>query len=215
MDASEPLALHEGLFVQDELPTLLALIARDAASLCSAERGFVVLLRVDGLDLDGALASAHGGMTREDVAHDAPHALRALGRAQAWGETDAASGRSILCAPFASVEDQRGAIVLERSRGRTPFDERSVRRAGQLASQVGIAVRVTQRLEELRARCERLASASTDPDAPRPVRKLEDLEREAILHALEATGNDKRRTADLLGISRAKVYQRLKSWGLS
>ena len=47
------------------------------------------------------------------------------------------------------------------------------------------------------------------------MRPIEDLEREAILHALKATGNDKRRAAQLLGISRAKVYQRLKIWGLT
>lgn len=215
MDASELLALNEWLFVQDELPALIALIARNAASLCSAERSFVVLLSADRLDLDGALASAHGGLSREDIAHDAPYALRAIDHGHATIETDPASGRSLLCAPFASDGNQRGVIVLERSRGNAPFDEASLRRVSQLASQVGIAVRVTQRYEELCARCEQLASTSSDPDAPRPVRKIEDLEREAILHALKATGNDKRRTADLLGISRAKVYQRLKIWGLT
>ena len=59
-------------------------------------------------------------------------------------------------------------------------------------------------------------------DQPEPVsapstlaiKPLETLEREAILQALEVTGNDKRKAADLLGISRAKVYQRLKVWGL-
>jgi serine/threonine-protein kinase PknK len=47
------------------------------------------------------------------------------------------------------------------------------------------------------------------------VRKLDELEKEAILHALETAGGDKRKAAELLGISRAKVYQRLKDWGLS
>jgi len=40
-----------------------------------------------------------------------------------------------------------------------------------------------------------------------------EVERRAILGALEHTGGDKRRAAELLGISRAKVYQRLKEWG--
>ena len=39
--------------------------------------------------------------------------------------------------------------------------------------------------------------------------------REAILHAVQAANNDKRKAAELLGISRAKVYQRLKEWGLT
>ena len=33
-----------------------------------------------------------------------------------------------------------------------------------------------------------------------------------ILDALDRTGGDKRKVAELLGISRAKVYQRLKEW---
>ena len=41
---------------------------------------------------------------------------------------------------------------------------------------------------------------------------LADLERRAILDALERTGGDKREAARLLGISRAKIYQRLKDW---
>lgn len=41
---------------------------------------------------------------------------------------------------------------------------------------------------------------------------IAELEREAIERALELTRGDKRRAAELLGISRAKVYQRLKEW---
>ncbi|MCC7012853.1 MAG: sigma 54-interacting transcriptional regulator [Planctomycetes bacterium] len=47
------------------------------------------------------------------------------------------------------------------------------------------------------------------------VKPMEQLEREAILHAVQAANNDKRKAAELLGISRAKVYQRLKEWGLT
>jgi len=47
---------------------------------------------------------------------------------------------------------------------------------------------------------------------PGRVVPLLQLEREAILRALEATGGDKREAAKLLGISRAKIYQRLKAW---
>jgi DNA-binding NtrC family response regulator len=44
---------------------------------------------------------------------------------------------------------------------------------------------------------------------------LEELERRAILRALQVAGGDKRKAAEMLGISRAKVYQRLKDWGES
>ncbi|MCK6444753.1 MAG: sigma 54-interacting transcriptional regulator [Planctomycetes bacterium] len=56
-------------------------------------------------------------------------------------------------------------------------------------------------------------------EAPRAVgasvKSLAELEREAIFHALEVAGNDKRKAAELLGISRAKIYQRLKDWGIT
>jgi DNA-binding NtrC family response regulator len=42
---------------------------------------------------------------------------------------------------------------------------------------------------------------------------LAEIERNAILRALEAAGGDKRAAAKALGISRAKIYQRLKEWG--
>ena len=41
---------------------------------------------------------------------------------------------------------------------------------------------------------------------------IAELERRAILAALERTGGDKREAAEQLGISRAKLYQRLKQW---
>jgi DNA-binding NtrC family response regulator len=54
---------------------------------------------------------------------------------------------------------------------------------------------------------------SATASAPGAVRTLAELEREAIERALRETGGDKRRAAELLGISRAKIYQRLKEWG--
>ncbi|MCE9592618.1 MAG: sigma 54-interacting transcriptional regulator [Planctomycetes bacterium] len=60
---------------------------------------------------------------------------------------------------------------------------------------------------------------NTKGSAPRAdgsqVRSLAELEREAIFHAIEACGGDKRKAAELLGISRAKIYQRLKDWGVT
>ncbi|MBI5434952.1 MAG: sigma 54-interacting transcriptional regulator [Planctomycetes bacterium] len=59
----------------------------------------------------------------------------------------------------------------------------------------------------------------TKATAPRShglrVKSLADLEREAIFHALEVCAGDKRKAAELLGISRAKIYQRLKDWGFT
>ena len=55
------------------------------------------------------------------------------------------------------------------------------------------------------------AALSSELDDQRVVPILE-LERRAIRNALDQTGGDKRRAAELLGISRAKIYQRLKEW---
>jgi DNA-binding NtrC family response regulator len=49
-------------------------------------------------------------------------------------------------------------------------------------------------------------------EAGAEVLPIAELERRAILHALRRTGGDKRQAADLLGISRAKLYGRLKAW---
>ena len=57
------------------------------------------------------------------------------------------------------------------------------------------------------------AAAAVAPTFEGGVCSLAELERRAILAALEQTGGDKRKAAELLGISRAKVYQRLKEWG--
>jgi DNA-binding NtrC family response regulator len=56
----------------------------------------------------------------------------------------------------------------------------------------------------------RVDTSSTNGALP-PV-TLSELERMAIEQALAATGGDKSRAAEMLGISRAKVYQRLKDW---
>ncbi|MFO1009973.1 MAG: sigma 54-interacting transcriptional regulator [Planctomycetota bacterium] len=57
------------------------------------------------------------------------------------------------------------------------------------------------------------ASSAADPFAA-GVPTLEELEKRAILRALELASGDKRKAAEMLGISRAKVYQRLKDWRL-
>jgi len=80
-------------------------------------------------------------------------------------------------------------------------------------------------VRELRNEVQRLHALSgaviDDPELVRPPARtagvpltgtLEELERAAITAALELHGGDKRRAAEALGISRAKIYQRLKEW---
>jgi len=54
------------------------------------------------------------------------------------------------------------------------------------------------------------ASTALLGDGPPP--SLAELEKRAILEALRHTDGDKRKAAEMLGISRAKIYQRLKDW---
>jgi DNA-binding NtrC family response regulator len=46
------------------------------------------------------------------------------------------------------------------------------------------------------------------------VRPLADLEKDAILHALEVVGGNRRRAAELLGIGERTLYDRLKKYGV-
>ena len=46
------------------------------------------------------------------------------------------------------------------------------------------------------------------------VRPLAELEKEAILHALEVVGGNRRRAAELLGIGERTLYDRLKKYGV-
>ncbi|HEY4243409.1 MAG TPA: sigma-54 dependent transcriptional regulator [Kofleriaceae bacterium] len=46
------------------------------------------------------------------------------------------------------------------------------------------------------------------------VRPLADLEREAVLHALDVVGGNRRRAAELLGIGERTLYDRLKKYGV-
>ncbi|MBL8859951.1 MAG: sigma 54-interacting transcriptional regulator [Planctomycetes bacterium] len=55
----------------------------------------------------------------------------------------------------------------------------------------------------------RTSGAGADKTGVRP---LAELERDAILQAIEEAGGDKGRAAEMLGISRAKIYQRIKDW---
>ncbi|HTF90516.1 MAG TPA: sigma 54-interacting transcriptional regulator, partial [Planctomycetota bacterium] len=85
-------------------------------------------------------------------------------------------------------------------------------------------------VRELRNEIERLCLLSTgdlddpalvsqpdlalSPHAPDQLVTLADLERDAILRALRTANGDKNEAARMLGISRAKIYQRLKEWGV-
>jgi serine/threonine-protein kinase PknK len=50
------------------------------------------------------------------------------------------------------------------------------------------------------------------PEPGGPIEPLEQVERQAIERAVAACGGDKTKAAELLGVSRAKVYQRWKEW---
>ncbi len=56
------------------------------------------------------------------------------------------------------------------------------------------------------------SEAGDAPGRPDAVMSLAELERRAIERALERTGGDKGRAAELLGISRSKIYQKLKDY---
>jgi DNA-binding NtrC family response regulator len=54
------------------------------------------------------------------------------------------------------------------------------------------------------------AQAGDDP----PAKTLEDLERQAILRALDTVGGDRLRAAKLLGIGKTTIYRKLKEYGM-
>lgn len=59
-------------------------------------------------------------------------------------------------------------------------------------------------------------SPPSTPETARPAAKsLSSLEREAILSALEKTGNNKAKAAELLGISRTTLWRKIKDFNLS
>jgi transcriptional regulator of acetoin/glycerol metabolism len=57
-------------------------------------------------------------------------------------------------------------------------------------------------------------SHSDEPAGPAGVIPLAELEKRAILHALEVTKGDRTLAADLLGIGRTTLYRKLKEYGL-
>jgi len=60
-------------------------------------------------------------------------------------------------------------------------------------------------------------AGETEARAPttRAVRPLAELEREAIIYALEVNGGNKKRTAEQLGIDRRTLYNKLAAYGIS
>ncbi|MEE2629058.1 MAG: helix-turn-helix domain-containing protein, partial [Candidatus Latescibacterota bacterium] len=56
--------------------------------------------------------------------------------------------------------------------------------------------------------------ASAASAAIEPLRTLKDLEREAIEQALDRVGGNRRKAADILGISARTLYRKLKEFGL-
>jgi DNA-binding NtrC family response regulator len=61
----------------------------------------------------------------------------------------------------------------------------------------------------------RAVAAAAGPGTPAPVVPIAELEKRAILQALEHTKGDRARAAYLLGIGRTTLYRKLKEYGLS
>jgi len=55
---------------------------------------------------------------------------------------------------------------------------------------------------------------SVDAQAIEPLRSLQEMEKEAILDALQRVGNNRRKAADILGISARTLYRKLKEYGI-
>lgn len=139
-------------------------------------------------------------------------------------------GQRVLLAPLGSRRDDIPALVAHFLRRRAALGEPARTASAEVIATLARRAwpgHVSELFEELAHLCAASPGNLVDPSLIRPpgatsvsapstlaVKPLETLEREAILQALEVTGNDKRKAAELLGISRAKVYQRLKVWGL-
>ena len=58
------------------------------------------------------------------------------------------------------------------------------------------------------------AAKDEEPRAIEPLLSLRDLEKDAIIDALTRVGNNRRKTADILGISARTLYRKLKEYGI-
>jgi transcriptional regulator with GAF, ATPase, and Fis domain len=182
--------------LETSAPTVRAALARSAP-------------RADGR-ADGRATNGRAASAGED----------ALGRGTPGADATGATAvslepPSVLCMPFEVTPALRGALYLDHREREGVFDERVERLCRVLANEAALAILQVKRLEEIRA----LGSVPMDRAQLAPAcacagdtLTLAQLEKRAILDALEKTGDDKRRAAALLGISRAKVYQRLKDW---
>ncbi|MCY3003826.1 MAG: sigma 54-interacting transcriptional regulator [Planctomycetota bacterium] len=208
---------HGGTLYIDEIGSLPA-DAQATLHLVLTER---TLVRPEGkLELDIVLVGASASdLEQEALVGTFERRLHAL-----------MEGQRVLLAPLASRRDDIPALVEHFLRRRAALGE-----PARTASPEVIATlarrpwpgHVSELFEELAHLCAASPANLVDASLVRPpgansvgapstvaIKPLETLEREAILQALEVTGNDKRKAAELLGISRAKVYQRLKVWGL-
>jgi DNA-binding NtrC family response regulator len=82
----------------------------------------------------------------------------------------------------------------------------------ELQNMIERAVILGQRILQLEHFPENLSRSTVELVSPGPL--LEDLERQAILDALQACGNNRQKTADRLGISKRTLQYRLKQYGL-
>ncbi|HEY8041569.1 MAG TPA: sigma 54-interacting transcriptional regulator, partial [Polyangiaceae bacterium] len=57
-------------------------------------------------------------------------------------------------------------------------------------------------------------AVATSPGVEQPVLPLAEVEKRAILHAIERSGGSVSKTADALGVSKVTIYAKLRSWGM-
>jgi transcriptional regulator with GAF, ATPase, and Fis domain len=222
---------------QQELGALLGLIVEHAVGVTGAQRGFLVLEEHGELRLDDALDRCHGEIAPHELETSSSVVREALSRMESVrvanatcasnGGSIALGRRSILCVPFEVTGDLRGAICVDHHPSKGTFDAHAEHLCRMLADQAALSIRQVKRLEELLALNRELERRVSEKevdlqDARRALREaglsealvipIAELEKRAIHSALQETGGDKRRAAELLGISRAKIYQRLKDW---
>lgn len=205
---------------------MLGAIVEHALSAAAARRGFAVLEEDGTAVADCARDTRRGGIDAEEVELAGPvwrEALRTMRPVRTTNADDdpllaacrtGGEPRSILCVPFVvpleGKGDTRGALLVERPLREGAFDARAERMVELCADLAGLAIAQSRRVVELRRQVRELESRVASAEPAQGLRTLEELERAAILQALGVAGNDKRKAAKLLGISRAKVYQRLK-----
>ncbi|MBS1832413.1 MAG: sigma-54-dependent Fis family transcriptional regulator [Acidobacteria bacterium] len=101
----------------------------------------------------------------------------------------------------------RGSLAMGAAAGATGSNG-----GGQVAAPLRMPMGIASQATATTAAGAPIACPPIDPNAP--VIPLVDVERRAILHALEHTGGDRNIAANLLGIGRTTLYRKLKEYRL-